>query len=146
MDQPNLCRADPKTRRRTALLLIVTGLVGGGLLYLLNQHLRNILTLAEMDPEAALGQARQLVMGIACAGTAGFLGAALWFWRLARHIRRSDQYPPPGTKALRDTPVATGAHAWTIATKFNVVAVLTALLGTSATWYLWWIAADKLGR
>lgn len=144
--QDPIVAADPKARRQVLIALTISIVVGLIALKLLHSYLNGLLVLVGEDEEAATTQAVRLISILAALGALSFLGMGWWFWRLARRIRRSDQYPPPGAKVLRDTPLLTGPRAWTVATKAKLAAFFCSTLGVGVFWFLWSIAVSRLGR
>jgi len=136
--------ADPRMRRGVAIAVAVVIAVGLVLFAELQSELDRIASLAQRDPEAATARGIRLVTILALVAGLSLLGVGGWFWQLARRIRRTDQYPPPGMRLLRDTPLLAGTRAWTVATKAKVIAVLTWLLGLAIAWYLWQLAVGRL--
>ncbi len=146
MDKETIIPADTHARRRVVLVALLALVVGGLLLALVMSQIRSGLQAADSGNAKASGRVFGLLTGIAVVGTLAFVGVGGWLWWLARRIRRTDQYPPPGMKVLRATPLVTGPLAWTVATKLKIAAVLSILVGGGLTWYLWWVAIERLPR
>ena len=142
-DQP-VVPGDPRLRQWTLLLAAAMLLTGLAALWLLRTALADLEQLAQRDLPAAVNRTLRLVMGIAVLGSAGMVGCAAWLWFLARKIRRSGRFPPPGMKVIKDTPLRQGPQAQSMAARAQVAAVLLLTLGTAAMWYLYHLATAAL--
>ncbi len=109
-------RADPATRRTT--LIILLALCAPLLLILRGAESQSVQVFAE-QPELLL--AVVTVVSLLMLVPLGLL------WRLALRIQRSERFPPPGEKLLRDTRVRTGADALRYARFLKVLVELLAL-------------------
>ena len=109
-------RADPATRRKTFIILLA--LCAPVLLMLRSAESQSVKVFAE-QPELMLAVAA--VVSLLMLVPLGLL------WRLALRIQRSERFPPPGEKLLRDTRVRTGADALRYARFLKVLVALLAL-------------------
>ena len=109
-------RADLATRRTT--LIILLALCAPVLLMLRSAESQSVKVFAE-QPELMLAVAA--VVSLLMLVPLGLL------WRLALRIQRSERFPPPGEKLLRDTRVRTGADALRYARFLKVLVALLAL-------------------
>jgi hypothetical protein len=135
--------ADKRARRLTILLVAILALGGAGFLAYVRAEIKQHAQSKGQDRQAVVQRLNVVLTATACVGGLGFVGISIWLWRLARRIRRTDQYPPPGTKVLRDTPIRTGLAAWKVAARAELAAVL-ALAGAFACGYLWWLATRAI--
>jgi hypothetical protein len=127
--------ADTAYRRKVLLGLLLIFLGCAACLYALHGALHEMERLAGTEPEAALEDIRSLVTAVSVANA--FLSAVFcaWFGWLAYRTYTSGQYPPPGTRVLRDTKLRTGRGARMIAVQ--QVAVALVILSTNGImWYL----------
>ena len=144
--EDEIVRADNRLRRRVQWLagfVTVGGLITLAILY---SNLRGINDLADEDLDAAVDQAVRLATVIGWITGLSFVGIGVWFLRLARRIRRSGRFPPPGMKVIKDTPVKTGTRARLIANLALATGLASALLGAGAAWWLCRLAVTTLGR
>jgi hypothetical protein len=88
--------ADPSLRRRAVWLLVAVAVLGAWAITVMSAQLREVRSLATM--ERWLWSA----VGLASGGSVVF-GVCLA--RLAQRVFRTGQYPPPGQRVIRDTPV-----------------------------------------
>lgn len=125
-----------------AAVLLVGGLVG---LTALHRHFDRLQGLSEADYEVALRQVQRLTTVFCWVVGASFAGIGLWFGRLAWKVLRTDRYPPPGWKVVKDTPVRTGRDARRMAYLLLGGGILVAGLGVACAWYLHRLALAALG-
>ena len=135
--------ADRQARRLTILMVVILAAGGTSFLTYVRAEVKHLAESKGEQRQAVVRRLGAVLTATACVGGLGFVGISAWLWRLARRIRRADQYPPPGTKVLKDTPVRTGLAAWKIAAKAELAAVL-ALAGALACGILWWLATTAI--
>ncbi|NUQ60936.1 MAG: hypothetical protein HUU20_00500 [Pirellulales bacterium] len=142
--QPEVVRADPRLRRRAVLLVCLLALSGLAILWLLQARLGAIRELAETDLDRAISRAVGLIRVIASIAALSFLGMAVWFGRLSWQIQSTGQYPPPGTKVIRDTLVRTGHRARRLGNLAMASAMFFVAIGTVGMWYMYSLAVAVL--
>jgi hypothetical protein len=138
--------ADNTLRRRVLFwsgLVFVAGLV---LLAVVARVLHVPDDPTKQDLQSAASRAIWLARVFAWLVGVSFVAIGAWFLRLGRSIRRSGQFPPPGMRVIRDTPVRAGAHARALAHLATATGIASALLGSVAAWILWQLATAVLGR
>jgi hypothetical protein len=109
-------RADLATRRTT--LIILLALCAPVLLMLRSAESQSVQVFAEQPG---------LLLAVAAVVSLLMLVPLGLLWRLALRIQRSERFPPPGEKLLRDTRVRTGADALRYARFLKVLVALLAL-------------------
>lgn len=109
-------RADLATRRTT--LIILLALCAPVLLMLRSAESQSVQVFAEQPG---------LLLAVAAVVSLLMLVPLGLLWRLALRIQRSERFPPPGEKLLRDTRVRTGATALRYARFLKVLVALLAL-------------------
>jgi hypothetical protein len=65
---------------------------------------------------------------------------AVYLWLLGKRVLRAQQFPPPGFRVIRDTPVMDGPTA---VVRGQVIQTLALCLGLAAAllWlFFWWLA------
>lgn len=144
MEQPEreheIRRVDPTYRRRVAIAAVVAAGIGFGVLWLIRGQMNHIDALAEENMAAATERAMDLVAAVAWAGGLGTVGTGLWFWYLGWKVRRSGEFPPPGWKVIKDTPVRRGRRAAALATVVQGASALLAVVGAVGMWYFYRVA------
>lgn len=106
-----LIRADSRLRKKTIVLLVIFVL---GLM-LLSPYLNNRLAawrqaVAE-NPETALARYSSLFQWLLGITALLVAAASLYLMVVALRVLKTDQYPPPGLKVIRDTRLQTGRRA-----------------------------------
>ncbi len=134
-------RADRKSRFRGVLLLVLLIVVGALTIWGTQQRLDQILELAEQDPQAAVAAATTLCAVFALVVVVGNTVVGGWIIRRALAIRAAGQFPPPGSRPMRHTPVRTGAAAQSIANVHVFLGILIIVLGLAAGWILYRLPA-----
>lgn len=134
-DQP-FVPADPRMRAITLSVSVAIVVVGAGLLWWLKGYEKTLMELAEVDRPAAVAKVLLLTDAVAVAGEIGLLAAGLWCAALARRVARSEQFPPPGMKVIRNTPLRTGKKAKTMAMVAGLLAAVLILGGSAGMWML----------
>ncbi|HET9031525.1 MAG TPA: hypothetical protein VFN25_01335 [Dokdonella sp.] len=122
----DMIRADPGLRRQTMLVLGIAVLMAIATVYFFQQWLSGIADIPGTDQ--LILRLRRLI-GIALTGSAICLGFLAWYAaRKATLIKTFEQWPLPGVRVLRDTPVRRGAAAMKIRQGLNLTAVVLLLL------------------
>lgn len=134
-------RADKSARWGTLLLLVAMSAIGVLVIWILGRHMEAILRLAETDWAAAADQTLRVTGIVAWLGGLGFVAAGVRLWLLGRQIRLAGQFPPPGLKVIRDTPLRTGRRAMAVAWAAQVTAAACIAMGTVGMWLLYRMAA-----
>ena len=68
------------------------------------------------------------------------IAASVYFWLLGAKVLRAQQFPPPGFRVIRDTPVVSGSGAVTRGHVLQVVAVCQGAGAAGLCWFLLWLA------
>ena len=132
--EDQIIRADAKHRRRILLILAVCVPAGLLLLWLIQSRCNAIEALAEEDLPAAIESTLELVTIVAWIGGVGFVAISVWFWRMARAVRRAGQFPLPGAKVIKDTPIRRGRRAKWFGDALLLNAVAFFVIGTAGMW------------
>ena len=118
-------KADPRARR-TALLIVGAGTLVGVLLIVMADSGRPAF---EAWVDADLHTRFRLVAGALIVLMAGpAIAMSVYLWRLGTQVARSRQFPPPGRRVVRDTPIVAGDTA---ARAGRWLRILGAVLGAS---------------
>ena len=133
-------KTDP-TARRQAILVVIFAAALGGLLIAGFDHFREPFREWLLSEPAETASRAKLALYISafvlCVPLVAF---AVYLWLLGARVLRAQQFPPPGFRVIRDTPVVGGRGA-TI--RGHVIQILAVCLGMSAA-LLWlffvWLA------
>lgn len=133
-------KADPAARRQ-ALLLIIFAAAVGGLLIAGFEHIRELFREWLLSEPAETARRAKLALYVsAFILSAPVIALAIYLWVLGARVLRAQQFPPPGFRVIRDTPVVGGSGA---TARGHVVQILAVCLGACAA-LLWlffvWLA------
>lgn len=116
-------RADPAARRLTVLLVIV-GVLVATLLIVGFERYRTLLRDWLLSEPGELGYRVRLVFFLSAAVlSAPLVAFAVYLWSLGAKVLRVRQFPPPGYRVIRDTPVIGGQAAVLRGRSLKVLAV-----------------------
>ena len=133
-------RADPVARRRL-VLIVACEVVLGALLILALEYSRTIVR----DP-AELARRLWLVFSLlAVLLVASPIAFAVYLWSVGTRILRAGEFPPPGVRVIRDTPILSGAAAVARGRGFKALAAALAVAAAILGIFLWRVAS-WLGR
>lgn len=118
--------ADPRARRRAALLLLSGVLAGLVIVWLARSYGPTLEAWINRDPEQTRSRLKLALTVLAIAIDLPVLGLAAYFWRLGVRMIRTERFPAPRTLVMRDTPVLRGAPARRRGRLMQIVAVLLA--------------------
>ena len=107
--------ADPRLRKRASAVVSITLLVGLVLLYFFHGFLREMEALVTASPQLAfekLNLVRNAVRNVALF-SATVLACLLGYASFS--VYRAGQWPPPGWRVVRETPIHTGRQASMVA-------------------------------
>jgi len=138
--------ADPKARRMAIALALGVGVLGAAAVWAVRHYQRQILELAEVDRAAAVAKAIQLTDLFAWVVGLSLMGIGLWAAWLGRRIHKAQQFPPPGMRVIRDTPVRTGPTARRIGLMGMGLGLAIGLMGPVAIWLLRSLARTLLAQ
>lgn len=101
-------RADPKLRVTALLAVLVALVTGAAILVVLQRWFAALAQLPIAVAQAQLLTAFAWAVAIVCAA---ILWLAAWLWRSGGRVCRCAQWPLPGSRVIRDTPVLRGNAA-----------------------------------
>src|SRR5262245_55423779 len=104
-------RADPAARRQT-VLLVVLGALAATLLFVGFEHYRIPLRdWVLSEPEKLAHRLKLVFLASVAVLSAPLVAFAVYLWSLGAKVLRAEQFPPPGYRVIRDTPVIGGRAA-----------------------------------
>lgn len=136
---PDVLRADPAARRQAMLLLLAVVLLGTPLLWLLDRN-RDAIAGWIVSASNDGGVLPMLALFAVLALPAWILGGYLA--RLGARSLRAGQFPPPGMRVVRDTPVRTGGAGRSTAVALCVLGGLVAFTGTALPVAIVWLLRE----
>jgi ABC-type anion transport system duplicated permease subunit len=135
-----ILKADPAMRRRTLAWIVVLVVALGLTLFAVTRWIARVQAISAVDAKTAAHDLVWLTWCVAAVAALMALGMAAVLSRLSIKVRRAAQYPLPGARVLRDTPIRTGERAQRMAAVSVVLAVLLAIAAVAivaTAWSLW---------
>ena len=131
-------KADPETRRKAILVFIFAAALGGLLISGFDHIREPFRAWLVSDPADTARRARlALSVSILVLSVPGIV-FAIFLWLFGAKVLRAQQFPPPGFRVVRDTPVVRGPAA---VTRGHAIQVLAVCLGMGAgilCLFIWW--------
>ena len=106
-----LRRADPTARRTVALLLVVGTCMGALLLVAFARYRIPLSDWILADPGSSAQRVKMVFRVLVALLLAPLLALAAYLWSLGGKVVRAREFPPPGLRVIRDTPIVTGERA-----------------------------------
>lgn len=130
-------RADPVARRQ-AVLLVALGALVGTLVIVGFEHYRSPLRdwLLRKPGEPAHRLKSVLVLATAIL-SAPLAALAVYLWLLGSTVLRAQQFPPPGCRVIRDTPVIGGRGAVLRGRSLKALALCLGVASALLWCFLW---------
>ncbi|MBZ5553643.1 MAG: hypothetical protein LAO21_13045 [Acidobacteriia bacterium] len=104
-------KADPALRRRVVLILVVGVCVEALLIVGLRQYHDPLRDWILSEPATSAERVKLVFLLLASFIIAPLLALAVYLWLLGGRILRAREFPAPGVRLIRDTPVITGERA-----------------------------------
>jgi hypothetical protein len=106
-----MIRADPALRRWALAIVLGMTIFGAIVIAYLPDTLHELLALAVRSPEEAGRRATLVLLAVVAPATVLGMWAGIDAIRRSRRALRAEQYPAPGSRVVRDTPVLRGRAA-----------------------------------
>lgn len=123
--------ADKKLRRRAVILMLMLVLVLAPIALITLNYLNDLEALAKSNSEEALSKIITLTYIWGAFFTVGNLAIFGYLMWLGTKIIKSDCYPPPGMRVIKDTKVVRGSKARFRGVFLIFIAVLILLAGST---------------
>jgi hypothetical protein len=134
-------RADPAARQQTVRLVTLSALVGTVLIIGFERYRTPLRDWLVSEPEAMAHRVNLVFLLSAAVLSAPPLAFAIYLWSLGAKVLRARQFPPPGYRVIRDTPVIGGQAAVSRGRGFKVLALC---LGVASA-LLWLLLCGSRG-
>jgi hypothetical protein len=129
--------ADPSARRHALTILLVGAAAGVALIAIAGALRPDVEAWLKADLEAR----SRIVLGVmAFLLGAPLVGLAAYLWRLGGRVVRAAQFPPPGTRVVRNTPIVTGGAATRAGRVLQTCAAALALAAVILVGFIWRVA------
>lgn len=130
-----MLRADPRLRRQTLLALALAAILAVVAVLLFHDWLSGIAAIPGTD--LLILRLRRLI-GIGMTGSALCLAVLAWYSaRKAAKVKVFQQWPLPGVRVLRDTPIRRGLAARSMGRWLNAAAAVLMLLAFATGLVSW---------
>lgn len=140
MSHTDIQPADAGARRITIILLLVAVVVCGGVYWLVQDQLREISELAATGETQLAGEELLKVLQLTLVGlTVSGLLLGGYVVQSSLQILRSQRFPAPGVRVVRDTPIRRGRDAQRLGTLgvfLGGATVVLTLVGAFSFWML----------
>jgi|SRR5215471_13169770 len=104
-------RADPAARRTAALVLVAGTCVGALLLVAFTRYRIPLSNWVLAGPGSSALRVKLVFLLVPALLLAPLIALAVYLWALGGRVVRGREFPPPGLRVIRDTPVVTGERA-----------------------------------
>ena len=122
------------------MLVVVFGVVIGALLIAGFEELRGPFHDWLMSAPAETPRRARLAIGLSAVLLAApLVSFAIYLWLLGAKVLRAQQFPPPGFRVIRDTPVVSGPGAVTRGHAIQIVAVCLGASAAILCLFFWWL-------
>jgi len=116
-------RADPAARRQAVRFVILGALVGTVLIVGFERYRTPVHDWLLSKPEELAHRVKLVFLLSAVVLSAPLLTFAVYLWSLGANVLRARQFPPPGYRVMRDTPVIGGRAAVSRGRAFKLLAL-----------------------
>ena len=135
-----LAKADPAARRQ-AILVIVFGTAIGALLISSFDYFREPFREWLLSEPAETARRARLAICVAVfVLSAPVIVVAVYLWLFGAKVLRAQQFPPPGVRVIRDTPVVSGRGAVIRGHIFQILAVCLGVSFAVLWFFILWLA------
>lgn len=138
--QPKVIRADRTLRTVVALSLAMLSLLGAVAVVLTKSFTERVRTLAADSPEQAATMAADAFKAITAVMAVIPVAVGAYLTYVSVRAWETDEFPPPGTRVLRDTVVTVGAKSRTWAAIGLAIALLLVVGGIMIPVWGWQLA------
>jgi hypothetical protein len=129
--------ADPAVRRRAVLVLVVGTCVGALLIVAFERYRIPLSDWVLADPAVSSRRLRLVFLGLAGLFLAPLLAFAAYIWSLGVKVVRAREFPPPGLRVIRDTPVVRGERAVSRGRLLKVLALACGIAAVALGLLFW---------
>lgn len=139
-------KADPAARRQALLIVICAAAIGGLLISGFEQLREPFQEWLTSEPAKTASRAKLALFVAVLVLCAPLIALSVYLWLVGARVLRAEQFPPPGFRVIRDTPVIRGSSA---TTRGHVIQILAVCLGVSvavlALFFIWFAQTIGLG-
>src|SRR5215468_4564944 len=130
-------RADAAARRTAALVLVAGTCVGALLLVAFTRYRVALSDWVLADPRSSAQRVKLVLLLPAAVLLAPLVALAVYLWALGGKVVRTREFPPPGLRVIRDTPIVTGERAVSRGRLLKVLALGCGIASAALAVLLW---------
>ena len=130
-------RADPAARWTAALVLVAGTCIGAFLLVAFTYYRTPLSDWVLADPGSSARRVKLVFLLPAALLLAPLLALAVYLWALGGKVIRAREFPPPGLRVIRDTPIVTGERAVSRGRLLKVLALGCGIAAAALAVLLW---------
>jgi len=134
-------KADPAVRRRAILFLLVGTCVGALLIAGFERYHIPLRDWILAEPGASAQRVKLALLLLAALLLAPLLVFAAYVWSLGERVLRAREFPPPGLRVIRDTPVIRGERAVSRGRLLKLLALGSGIASVGLGLLLWRLAS-----
>jgi hypothetical protein len=132
--------ADPATRRRALLWILLGALIGSSLIVAFGRYETAVQEWLVAEPAEVPQRLRLTLVVGGAAVVLPLLAVSVYAWLMGTRTIRSGQFPPPDVTVRRDTPVAEGRAAAARGRGLQALAVVLVVAAAALCLLLWRLA------
>jgi hypothetical protein len=121
-------------------LILAVVIVGSAAIIAVDRFVNGLNDLAREDMDQAIGHATMALKMLALGIGTGLVAFAAWHLRFCYRVYRTERFPPPGIRIIRDTVVLTGEQARARARLGFLLATIVGAGSVGLAVYLWRVA------
>jgi len=129
--------ADKKLRGIILMVLILAAAVGCLIILYFKGLLADMEVLAEHSPDRAVDKISGVLRALALAMGGSILFIAVYLAYFSQRVWKTAQFPPPGTRVIKDTRLITGAAAKRRGAIGLILAAVIGILGIIISVLMW---------
>jgi len=130
-------RADATARWTVALVFVAGTCVGALLLVAFTRYRVALRDWVLADPGSSAQRVKLVLLLPATVLLAPLVALAVYLWVLGGKVVRTREFPPPGLRVIRDTPIVTGERAVSRGRLLKVLALGCGIASAALAVLLW---------
>lgn len=133
--------ADPVAQRRVVLVVIVGAIAGALSITAFERYGTSVEEWLLSEPGQLVHRIKLVFFSLGAALSVPLIGVAGYFWSIGVRVLKAREFPPPGLRVLRDTPVSLAIDAIWRGRALQVVAFCLAVAAA-----VLWVVIVQLAR
>ena len=134
-------QADPVAQRRVVLVVIAGAIAGALSIAAFERNGTSVEEWLLSEPGQLVHRIKLIFFSLGAALSVPLIGVAAYFWSIGVKVLNAREFPPPGMRVIRDTPVSLGIAAiW----RGRALKAFALCLAVAAAWL--WVVIVQLAR